>query len=123
MVSTIDGGIHGLELNSGTLRWTVPSGEPVVNFERPDEDMREKKPAQGSETRAGVAWDWDGRPENGRPETDVDSSGHHGNDSSRRSTDVAPLHDMPWQDEDAPREEDEFEGFIPIFLLNIIWIC
>ena len=115
MVSTIDGGIHGLELNSGTLRWTVPSGEPVVNFERPDEDMREKKPAQGSETRAGVAWDWDGRPENGRPETDVDSSGHHGNDSSRRSTDVAPLHDMPWQDEDAPREEDEFEGFIPIY--------
>ena len=43
VISTIDGGIHGIEVNTGVLLWTVPSGGPVVNFERPDEDKREKK--------------------------------------------------------------------------------
>ena len=41
--STIDGGIHGLEARTGTLRWTVPSGDPVVNFAKPEEEKRERR--------------------------------------------------------------------------------
>lgn len=89
------------------LRWTVPSGDAVVNFKKPDE----KRPVtiygedeSGAKALAGRENGMD-RDDAGEPE------------SSSDSTDVARLHDArPWKEQDAhhPRD-DEFEGFIPVY--------
>ena len=77
IVSTIDGGIHALELKTGVLRWTVPFGDPVVNFQKPDEGKQERK--EGGEDGSGA-------------------NGEHG--AASESTDVAPMFSSsPWEKE------------------------
>ena len=103
--STIDGGIHGLEARTGTLRWTVPSGDPVVNFAKPEEEKRERQRTELSETGSASAGD--------RDFEDADGS-THGATASSESTEVARMFDDPsWQEQEGA--QDDFEGFIPVY--------
>lgn len=91
IISTLDGSIHALEVNTGVLRWTVPSGDPLVNFRKPDGERRDKKKIGGENDRK------DG--------------------PSSESTDVVRVNsDIPWKEQATPHSsDDDFEGFIPVY--------
>ena len=104
IVSTIDGGIHALEVKTGVLRWTVPSGDPVVNFQKPDEGKYERKERDGAHPPQRAGGGEDGSNVNGE-------SG-----ATSESTDVAPIFSSsPWEKETLGPRSDDFEGFIPIY--------
>jgi outer membrane protein assembly factor BamB len=108
--STIDGGMHALEARTGALRWTVPSGDPVVNFAKPEEERRERqRPVQSelSEKAGSSATSGDSNSEDEGGSSD-------GARASSGSTDVARVLDDPhWQEQEG--SHDDFEGFIPVY--------
>jgi hypothetical protein len=108
VISTIDGGMHALEARTGALRWTLPSGDPVVNFAKPDEERRERRrPVQSELGGSAHAASDDGR------HAEEGGCGDEEEVAHSESTEVARVFDeMPWQEEAG---YDDFEGFIPVY--------